>query len=289
MTVGVRDDGKPDRRHVERKAKAEVTKAVRALARSVSPAGFGSPARCGRSGSGLSTGSRTSLRSTSARTPMTATKSTYVSSSCPASEPTSSIVWSPSIWGRFTPRWQASRSSADTAHHVHRTVRVFLEDVPTRSHHDQRRRDRPSASTIGPPEPVVKLLRKHQEEQEREPGSQGSSGRTRGPLIPGTTGGSNSLPTPAYVMVACLLLARLLGPCFFCSGSRMSWWTRSQVGRLGGSGTHARSIHARHESDAEEGRRSGGRSSLGPTRPQLRRTTSKGPIASGGALQRIAR
>ncbi|KDQ68501.1 hypothetical protein DT87_15240 [Streptomyces sp. NTK 937] len=139
----------------------------------------------------------------------------------------------PEYLGTFHAKMQASRSSADTAHHVHRTVRVSLEDVPTRSHHDQRRRDRPSASTIGPPEPVVKLLRKHQEEQEREPGSQGSSGRTRGPLIPGTTGGSNSLPTPVYVMVACLLLARLLGPCFFCSGSRMSWWTRSQVGRLG--------------------------------------------------------
>lgn len=104
VTVGVRDDGKPDRRHVERKTKAEVTKVVRALARSVSPAGFGSPARRGRSGSGLSTGSRTSLRSTSARTAMTATKSTYVSSSCPASEPTSSIVWSLSTWRRFTPR-----------------------------------------------------------------------------------------------------------------------------------------------------------------------------------------
>ncbi|GGO98520.1 tyrosine-type recombinase/integrase [Wenjunlia tyrosinilytica] len=31
VTVGVRDDGKPDRRHVERKTKAEVTKAVREL------------------------------------------------------------------------------------------------------------------------------------------------------------------------------------------------------------------------------------------------------------------
>ncbi|MCQ4084413.1 site-specific integrase [Streptomyces sp. RB6PN25] len=33
VTVGVRDDGKPDRRHVERKTKAEVTKAVRDLER----------------------------------------------------------------------------------------------------------------------------------------------------------------------------------------------------------------------------------------------------------------
>ena len=31
MTVGVRDDGSPDRRHVERKTRAEVTAAVRAL------------------------------------------------------------------------------------------------------------------------------------------------------------------------------------------------------------------------------------------------------------------
>jgi integrase len=29
VTVGVRDDGKPDRRHIERKTKAEVTRAVR--------------------------------------------------------------------------------------------------------------------------------------------------------------------------------------------------------------------------------------------------------------------
>ena len=31
VTVGVRADGKPDRRHVERKTKTEVTKAVRDL------------------------------------------------------------------------------------------------------------------------------------------------------------------------------------------------------------------------------------------------------------------
>ncbi|MFD6983786.1 site-specific integrase, partial [Streptomyces sp. NPDC059956] len=31
VTVGVRPDGKPDRRHVERKTRAEVTEAVRAL------------------------------------------------------------------------------------------------------------------------------------------------------------------------------------------------------------------------------------------------------------------
>nr|WTB36443.1 hypothetical protein OG781_08920 [Streptomyces sp. NBC_00830] len=29
VTVGIRDDGKPDRRHVERKTRAEVTAAVR--------------------------------------------------------------------------------------------------------------------------------------------------------------------------------------------------------------------------------------------------------------------
>ncbi len=33
VTVGVRDDGKPDRRHVERKTKAEVVAAVRELER----------------------------------------------------------------------------------------------------------------------------------------------------------------------------------------------------------------------------------------------------------------
>lgn len=31
VTVGTRDDGKPDRRHVERKTRAEVTKAVKEL------------------------------------------------------------------------------------------------------------------------------------------------------------------------------------------------------------------------------------------------------------------
>lgn len=31
VTMGVRDDGKPDRRHVERKTRAEVTRAVREL------------------------------------------------------------------------------------------------------------------------------------------------------------------------------------------------------------------------------------------------------------------
>lgn len=33
VTVGVRDDGKPDRRHIERKTKTEVTKAVREMER----------------------------------------------------------------------------------------------------------------------------------------------------------------------------------------------------------------------------------------------------------------
>ncbi|GHH83031.1 mobile element transfer protein [Streptomyces capitiformicae] len=33
VTVDVRDDGKPDRRHIERKTRAEVTKAVRAMER----------------------------------------------------------------------------------------------------------------------------------------------------------------------------------------------------------------------------------------------------------------
>lgn len=33
VTVGVRDDGKPDRRHVERKTRAEVTNAVKELER----------------------------------------------------------------------------------------------------------------------------------------------------------------------------------------------------------------------------------------------------------------
>jgi integrase len=52
VTVGVRDDGRPDRRHVMRKVKADAIKAVRELNGSGAPARCAWSVECGRWGSG---------------------------------------------------------------------------------------------------------------------------------------------------------------------------------------------------------------------------------------------
>jgi len=56
VTVGVKDNGQPDRRHVKRKTEAEVVRAVRALERARDTARSARPGRAGPWNSGSRTG-----------------------------------------------------------------------------------------------------------------------------------------------------------------------------------------------------------------------------------------
>ncbi len=134
VTVGVRDDGKPDRRHVERKTKAEVTKAVRALERERDAGRVRKPGKPWTLGAWLEHWVKNIAKK-------------YVSeNSYDGYEVDVRVHLVPGLGAHrldrlepehleaFYAKMQASGSAAGTAHHVHRTVRVALGEAVRRGH-----------------------------------------------------------------------------------------------------------------------------------------------------------
>ncbi|RFU87369.1 site-specific tyrosine recombinase XerC [Streptomyces sp. YIM 130001] len=134
VTVGVRDDGKPDRRHVERKTKAEVTKAVRELEKARD------------SGRVRKTGKAWSLGAWLEHWVENIAKKYVSENSYDGYEVDVRVHLVPGLGAHrldrlepehletFYAKMQASGSSAGTTHHVHRTVRVALGEAVRRGH-----------------------------------------------------------------------------------------------------------------------------------------------------------
>jgi integrase len=134
VTVGVRDDGKPDRRHIERKTKAEVTKAVREMERSRDAKKLRKP------------GKGWTVQSWLEHWVENITKSYVSENTYDGYEVDVRVHLVPGLGAHrlerlepehlesFYRKMQGSGSSAGTAHHVHRTIRVALGEAVRRGH-----------------------------------------------------------------------------------------------------------------------------------------------------------
>ncbi|GAA3881366.1 tyrosine-type recombinase/integrase [Streptomyces sedi] len=134
VTVGVRDDGKPDRRHVERRTRAEVTRAVRELEKQ-RDAG-----KLRKAGKRWTLGAWLEHWVTEIAKP-------YVSENTYDGYEVDVRVHlvpglgahlldglKPEHLERFYLKMQRNGSAAATAHHVHRTIRVALGQAVRRGH-----------------------------------------------------------------------------------------------------------------------------------------------------------
>ncbi|MFP3119205.1 tyrosine-type recombinase/integrase [Streptomyces sp. Iso 434] len=134
VTVGVRDDGKPDRRHIERKTRAEVTKAVRELEKARD------------SGRVRKLGKAWTLGAWLEHWVENIAKKYVSENSYDGYEVDVRVHLVPGLGAHkldrlepehletFYAKMQASGSSAGTAHHVHRTIRVALGEAVRRGH-----------------------------------------------------------------------------------------------------------------------------------------------------------
>ncbi|MFJ6931706.1 tyrosine-type recombinase/integrase [Streptomyces nigra] len=134
VTVGVRPDGKPDRRHVGRKTKAEVVKAVREIERKRDAGNLSKPGEKWTLGSWLEHWVHEIAKK-------------YVSENTYAGYEVDVRVHlvpglgahrldrlEPEHLEAFYAKMQHEGSKAGTAHHVHRTVRVALAEARRRGH-----------------------------------------------------------------------------------------------------------------------------------------------------------
>ncbi|MFI6566801.1 tyrosine-type recombinase/integrase [Streptomyces sp. NPDC050534] len=134
VTVGVRPDGTPDRRHVGRKTKAEVVKAVREIERKRDAGNLPKP------------GESWTLRSWLEHWVYEIAKKYAAENTYAGYEVDVRVHLVPGIGAHrldrlepehleaFYARMQQEGSKAGTAHHVHRTVRVALAEARRRGH-----------------------------------------------------------------------------------------------------------------------------------------------------------
>ncbi|WP_037840121.1 tyrosine-type recombinase/integrase [Streptomyces sp. NRRL S-337] len=134
VTVGTRDDGKPDRRHIERKTRAEVTKAVREMERARDAKKLRKP------------GQRWTLHSWLEHWVENIAKPYVSENTYDGYEVDVRVHLVPGLGAhkldrlepehleRFYRKMQDSGSSAGTAHHVHRTIRTALSEAVRRGH-----------------------------------------------------------------------------------------------------------------------------------------------------------
>lgn len=134
VTVGVRDDGKPDRRHVERKTRAEVTQAVRALEKQRDSHTVRKPGRSWTVESWL-------MHWVENIAPLGVGENTMVGYGVavrvhlvPGLGAHRLDKLSPEHIERFYAKMQANGSKPATAHQVHRTFRTALNEAVRRGH-----------------------------------------------------------------------------------------------------------------------------------------------------------
>lgn len=134
VTVGIRDDGKPDRRHVERKTRAEATEAVRKLEKQRESKAVRKPGRAWTVKSWLT-------HWVDNIAPLSVGENTMVGYGVAVRKHLIPGLGahrldriSPEHIERFYAKMQENGSSAGTAHQVHRTFRAALNEAVRRGH-----------------------------------------------------------------------------------------------------------------------------------------------------------
>ncbi len=134
VTVGVRDDGKPDRRHVERKTRAEVTAAVQKLEKDRDAHTVRKPGKAWTVGAWLN-------HWVESIAPLAVGENTMVGYGVavrkhlvPGLGAHRLDRLAPEHIERFYAKMQANGSAAGTAHQVHRTFRTALNEAVRRGH-----------------------------------------------------------------------------------------------------------------------------------------------------------
>ena len=279
MTVGVRDDGKPDRRHIERKTKAEVTKAVREMERARDDKKLRKPGQSWTLQAWLEHWVENIAKPYVSENTYDGYEVDVRVHLVPGLGAHKLDRLKPEHLERFYRKMQAFGSSAGTAHHAHRTIRVALGEAKRRGHvatnvaeiakaprleeediepftieevqsvlveaaklrnsarwvvalalglrqgealglhwedpcgrkagycpqKQQTRREHKSTKsragrrTVGLPDPLIKLLRQHQEAQEKERIEAGTDWEAKGYVFASLTGGPLSPNTDFHI------------------------------------------------------------------------------------------
>ncbi|MCX5532377.1 site-specific integrase [Streptomyces sp. NBC_00006] len=134
VTVGVRDDGKPDRRHVERKTKAEVTRAVRELEKARDAGRVRKAGKAWTLGTWLEHWVENIAKKYVSENSYDGYEVDVRVHLVPGLGAHKLDRLEPEHLETFYAKMQASGSSAGTAHHVHRTIRVALGEAVRRGH-----------------------------------------------------------------------------------------------------------------------------------------------------------
>ncbi|MFF2187860.1 tyrosine-type recombinase/integrase [Streptomyces sp. NPDC058155] len=134
VTVGVRDDGKPDRRHIERKSKAEVTKAVREMERARDDKKLRKPGKGWMVGSWLEHWVENIAKPYVSENTYDGYEVDVRVHLVPGLGAHRLDRLEPEHLESFYRKMQGKGSSAGTAHHVHRTIRVALGEAVRRGH-----------------------------------------------------------------------------------------------------------------------------------------------------------
>jgi integrase len=98
VTMGVRDDGRPDRRHVEAMTRAAATRKVRELERQRAAGTAGKPGRAWTVGQWLTHWVETIAAPIVRDNTLAGYRSRFASTWSPPWAPTGSTDWSPSTW-----------------------------------------------------------------------------------------------------------------------------------------------------------------------------------------------
>ncbi|MFE3636028.1 tyrosine-type recombinase/integrase [Streptomyces sp. NPDC059168] len=134
VTVGVRPDGKPDRRHVSRKTKAEVVKAVREIERKRDSGRLSKPGEKWTLGSWLEHWVHEIAKKYVAENTYAGYEVDVRVHLVPGIGAHRLDRLEPEHLEAFYAKMQREGSKAGTAHHVHRTVRVALAEARRRGH-----------------------------------------------------------------------------------------------------------------------------------------------------------
>ena len=134
VTVGVRDDGKPDRRHIERKTKAEVTKAVREMERARDDKKLRKPGQSWTLQAWLEHWVENIAKPYVSENTYDGYEVDVRVHLVPGLGAHKLDRLEPEHLERFYRKMQAFGSSAGTAHHAHRTIRVALGEAKRRGH-----------------------------------------------------------------------------------------------------------------------------------------------------------
>lgn len=134
VTVGVRDDGKPDRRHIERKTKAEVTKVVREMERARDAKKLRKPGHSWTVQAWLEHWVENIAKPYVSENAYDGYEVDVRVHLVPGLGAHKLDRLEPEHLERFYRKMQESGRSAGTAHHAHRTIRVALGEAVRRGH-----------------------------------------------------------------------------------------------------------------------------------------------------------